>query len=164
MHTTLAHADTASLYGPELFPPRGHPLPARDIEFVELQDAYRHSGGIARGESLAQRMSLVGPGGYVDLARRIVGGQLFSFHWHDDFWLPMFQFDLVRLVPREAPRGVLAELRGALDGWAIARWYITPNRGLDDRLPLDLLDRDLPAVLAAARGARADARRGAWPT
>jgi len=163
MPITHAYADASSHARPGHFPRGSRPLPARDAEFIELQDAYRRSGGLARGESLAQRMSLVGPGGYVDLARRIVSGQLFSFPWHDDFWLPMFQFDPVRLVPHEAPRRVLAELRGALDGWAIAHWYVTPHAALDERLPVDLLDTDLPAVLVAARCARIDAQRGAWP-
>jgi Protein of unknown function (DUF2384) len=163
MHITQAHTDIARHARPGPFPPRGHPLPGRDTEFIALQDAYRHSGGLARGESLAQRMSLAGTGGYVDLARRIVGGQLFSFQWHDDFWLPMFQFDPQGLAPREAPRRVLAELRGALDGWAIAHWYLAPSQVLDGRAPLDLLDTAMPAVLEAARSARGDALRGAGP-
>jgi len=161
MTITPAHAEPARPARPGAFVGRGH-APARDAEFVDLQDAYRRSGGIARGESLAQRMSQTHPGGYVDLARRIVGGQLFSFQWYDDFWLPLFQFDPVRLVPREAPRRVLAELRGALDGWALAHWFVTPQRRLDERLPLEVLDSDLPAVLAAARGARIDSQRSAW--
>jgi hypothetical protein len=53
---------------------------------------------------------------------------------------------------------VLAELHGALDGWAIARWFVTPSEELGGATPLARLDSDLPAVLAAAR-ARRDARR-----
>lgn len=126
----------------------------RDADFVALQEAYRSAGGIGCGESMALRMSLTGSGGYVDLARRIVAGQLFSFQWHDQFWLPMFQFDAVLLTQREAPRRVLDELHGVLDGWAIAHWHVAPNAGLAGRRPLDLLDTDLPAVMGAARAAR----------
>jgi hypothetical protein len=163
MHTTQAHTDIARHARPGSFPPRRHAPPERDRDFIELQNAYRRRGGLARGESLAQRMSLAGSGGYVDLARRIVGGQLFSFTWHDDFWLPMFQFDPQRLTPGEAPRRVLAELRGALDGWAIAHWYLKPSHALGGGRPLDLLDRDLEAVLLAAHSARQDALRGMLP-
>lgn len=155
MPFTFARADTERFARAGPFPPRGLPLPSLDTAFVELQEAFRASGGLARGESLAQRMSLVGPGGYIDLARRIVGGQLFSFQWHEDFWLPMFQFEPVRLTPREAPRRVLAELRGALDGWGIAQWYVTPLCQLAGRTPLAVLDSDLPALLAAAGEVRA---------
>jgi len=163
MPITHVHTEVSNRARAGPFPRGGRALPARDTEFVGLQEAYRASGGIARGESLAQRMSLVGPGGYLDLARRIASGELFSFRWHDDFWLPIFQFEPLHLMPREAPRRVLSELHGALDGWAVAHWYVTASLALDDHRPLDLLDSDLPAVLVAARSARADARRCALP-
>jgi len=162
MHTTPAHATRPSPFRPGLPPSSCHALPSRDTEFVGLQDAYRRSGGLARGESLARRMSLLGPGGYVDLARRIVGGQVFSFQWHQDFWLPLFQFDAAQLVPRDASRRVLSELRGALDGWAVAHWYVRPDASLGERTPLEVLDTDLPAVLAAARRTRAETLAGTW--
>jgi hypothetical protein len=130
-----------------------HPPPTRDTEFVALQAAYRHSGGIVRGDAMATRMSLTGRGGYVDLARRIVGGQLFSFQWHDNFWMPAFQFDPELLCQREGPRRVLDTLQGALDGWALAHWYVQANPLLDGQRPLDLVDRELPRVLLAARAA-----------
>lgn len=122
----------------------------RNIQFAALQEAYRTSGGIARGDALATRMSATGRGGYLDLARRIVAGQLFTFKWHDSFWLPMFQFDPELLAPQEGPRRVLDELRFALDGWAISHWYVQPNNRLSGHRPLDLLDSDLGGVLAAA--------------
>ncbi len=128
----------------------------RDAEFVALQQAYRGAGGIGCGETISLRMSLSGNGGYVDLARRIVAGQLFSFQWHDQFWLPLFQFDPLLLTQREAPRRVLDELHGVLDGWAIAHWHVAPNTALAGQRPLDLLDTDLPAVMGAARAARQD--------
>ena len=129
----------------------------RDNQFAALQAAYENRGGLARGDVLATRMSATGRGGYVDLARRIVARQLFSFQWRDSFWLPMFQFDRHLLTLREAPRRVLDELRAALDGWEIAHWYVQRCDGLDGRRPLDVLELDLDAVLAAAR-ARAVAR------
>lgn len=123
---------------------------ARYIAFATLQEAYRSRGGIATGDVLATRMSAAGRGGYIDLARRIVAGQLFTFKWHDSFWLPMFQFDPQTLSLQEAPRRVLNELHAALDGWSIAHWYVQPNARLSRQRPLDLLDSDLSGVLAAA--------------
>jgi hypothetical protein len=130
-----------------------HPPPARDTKFVALQAAYRQSGGIVRGDAMATRMSLTGRGGYVDLARRIVGGQLFSFHWHDSFWMPAFQFDPELLCQREGPRRVLDALRGSMDGWTLAHWYVKAHPALDGQRPLDLLECDLPAVLRVAHAA-----------
>jgi hypothetical protein len=74
----------------------------RDAAFVALQAAYRGHGGIASGDSLAARLDRAGRGGYLDLARRIVAGDLFSFRWNDAFWVPLFQFDPVLLTLRAA--------------------------------------------------------------
>jgi hypothetical protein len=129
-------------------------MPDSDADFIALQDAYRQTGGIARGDQLAMRMGQAGRGGYIDLARRIVAGQLFSFRWHDCFWVPMFQFDPDSLSLREPPRRVLDELRGVIDGWDLAHWYVRANDTLAGHQPLQLLDTELPAVLAAARADR----------
>jgi hypothetical protein len=40
------------------------------------------------------------------------------------------------------------------DGWSMAVWYLQQNIWLDNRRPIDLLDRNPAAVLAAARGDR----------
>jgi hypothetical protein len=127
---------------------------ARDAAFVGLQEAYRGAGGIVRGDPLAARLGSCGHGGYIDLARGIVAGRLFSFQWHDSFWVPMFQFDPRLLTLREAPRRVMEELHGVFDGWDIAHWYVRANDWLSGQRPLDLLESDLPAVLAAARADR----------
>ena len=134
--------------------PAPHALPGGDAAYLALQTAYRGHGGIARGEALAGCLGRAGHGGYIDLARRLVGGELFSFQWHDAFWVPLFQFDPQLLTRRDAPRQVLDELRGVMDGWEIAHWYVRENASLDGRRPLDLLDTDLPAVLATARADR----------
>ena len=96
MPITLARSEPSRLdWHRHMAPPAtSFELPAaavsRDADFMALQDAYRDRGGLARGDHLAARLSLAGRGGYVDLARRIVAGQLFSFRWHDSIWLPMF--------------------------------------------------------------------------
>ena len=123
----------------------------RDAAFVALQVAYRSRGGLASGEELAVSMSRTGGDGYVALARRLVAGQLFSFRWHDRFWVPRFQLHPVSMAPRAAPVAVLDELFGVFDGWSLAHWFVHRHDDLDGERPLDLLDTDLPAVLAAAR-------------
>ena len=143
--------------------PGAGPVLPGDAEFVALQQAYRPQGGLVRAEALAACLGAAGCGGYVDLARRIVAGQLFSFEWHHDIWLPVFQLDPGTLAVREGPRRVLDELRGVLDGWALARWHVQPHAALGGRLPLDLLAPAPPAgaaeglaqVLDAARAERA---------
>jgi hypothetical protein len=122
----------------------------RGTEFIALNDAYRGHGGISRGEVVATHMSAAGCGGYIDLARRIVAGQLFSFRWSDSFWLPVFQFERRGFGVLEAPRRVLEHFHGTLDGWTIAHWYVQPNRQLGGHRPLDLMAIDLPRVLGAA--------------
>ena len=105
-----------------------------------------------------QRLNIAGSlfkrGGYAELARRIVAGDLFSFRWNDAFWVPLFQFDPPLLNLLAAPHRVLEELHGVFDGWAIASWYVRPHAELQGQRPLDLLDTNLNAVLAAARAAR----------
>ena len=128
-------------------PPRG----PCDEEFVALRDEYRASGGIERGDDLARWMEARSSGDFVSLARLIVGGQVFSFEWHHSFWIPMFQFELPTLRLRDGPRRVLAELAPAFDGWRLAQWFVQPNEALSARRPLDLVDHQLEAVLAAAR-------------
>ena len=66
----------------------------------------------------------------------------------------MFQFELRDLSVKQGPRKVLAELSPVLDGWALAAWFARPNSWLNDRSPVDTLDSNLAAVLAAARADR----------
>jgi hypothetical protein len=127
---------------------------AEDLAFATLQSGYRDHGGILQGESLAGCLSRAGRGGYVELARRIVAGELFSVRWRGAFWLPMFQFHPIELTPRTEPSKVLAELHGVLNGWQLARWHISVRGDLRGLRPLDLLESDLDAVLAAARADR----------
>jgi hypothetical protein len=135
-------------------PPVARHMLARDSDFLALQTAYRMNGGIARGDDVAMRMGRVSDSGYVDLARRIVAGQVFSFQWHDSFWLPMFQFEAEAMTLREAPRRVLDVLRFVLDGWSLAHWHVQPSMVLGGRRPLDLIDAEPDLVLDAARVTR----------
>ena len=119
-------------------------------DFATLRAAYGGSGGMARGDELAQTLQDRRRGDFLSLARLIAARRIFSFHWHHSLWVPMFQFDPLDLSLREAPQRVAARLGDALDGWAMALWFALPNRGLAGRRPVDLLQSNLPAVLRAA--------------
>jgi hypothetical protein len=122
-----------------------------DAGFVALQNAYRSSGGLASGSELAARLHINGEGGYASLARWIVGHHVFSFAWHEDFWLPMFQFDPRDLSLRRGLRPVLAELVDVMDGWAMAAWFAQPNEALQGHSPVSVWASHWPDVFQAAR-------------
>ena len=122
-----------------------------DSDFVALQCALRASGGLARGQDLAHSLQDRQAGDFTSLARWIVTRRIFSFAWHDSFWVPMFQLDPVDASLRPGAQSVVAELVGVLDGWSLALWFVRPNSSLAERTPLALLDHDLPAVFQAAR-------------
>lgn len=122
-----------------------------DTDFVSLQNAYRSSGGLAQGEELAARLHVSGEGGNACLARWIVSRQVFSFSWHDHFWLPLFQFDLAHMTLRQGLRPVLSELSDLMDGSALAAWFARPNDSLQGHSPVAMWSNRWPEVFQAAR-------------
>jgi hypothetical protein len=134
--------------------PSLEPMPQWTIDEREIdamRDAYRKTGGIARGDDLARWMKESGSGDILHLAKLLVSGVIFSFDWRSTFWVPMFQFDLGDLSIRQAPRRVIAQLGSSFDGWAISTWFSQPNSRLKGRRPVDLLESNLPQVLESAR-------------
>jgi hypothetical protein len=77
-------------------------------------------------------------------------GRIFGVEHRGKTVFPAFQFD-----PDGRPKalvGRVLEALGPRSGWQIASWFTTPNGWLaDDRRPVDLMDSDPDAVLAAAR-------------
>jgi hypothetical protein len=122
--------------------------------FAALRAAYLPTGGIAHGDDLARLLEDRQLGGFVSLGRLLVLGGVFSFEWQGSFWIPMFQFELRDLSLKPGPRQVLAELMPLFSGWSLAAWFVRPNSWLNDQIPVDLLDLNLPAVLEAARADR----------
>jgi hypothetical protein len=125
---------------------------ARD--FDALMAAYMWSGGLARHQEVALRLQESYGGTPTTLQRLINSHAVFAFDWRGSLWLPMFQFERPEMSVKPAVRQVLAELGGIFDGWSLAVWYLQQNIWLEDRRPLDLIDRHPAAVLAAARGDR----------
>lgn len=121
-----------------------------DHEFIALLNAFRSTGGLLRGDTLADQMQLRGLGGYAALARWIASGDVLSFAWQEEYWLPAFQFD-AGLAVRETSRPIVQQLTGVFDGWACARWLVTPHAALARRTPLECMDAEPGQVLQAAR-------------
>jgi hypothetical protein len=122
--------------------------------FVTMLSDYHASGGLARADNLGRLLDDWQCGGFVSLAKLIAAGDIFSFRWQGESWVPMFQFELRDLSVKPGPRLVLAELKPVLDDWGLAVWFIQPNPRLKTRRPLDLLDSDTEGVLVAARAER----------
>ena len=128
--------------------------PCADRQFLAMRDAYRRSGGLARGEDLARLLEDHRRGDFVSLAKLIAAGEVLAFEWRDAHWIPMFQFNLGDLSIKPAPRRVLGELAKTFDGWSLAVWFVEPNSWLSHRRPVDLMEAELSAVLEAARADR----------
>ena len=130
-----------------------------DVAFIALQCAYRPHGGISRLTDLPDagrvRCSMRDVGGQdVGVAGLVAAGQMVGFAWHHALWVPLFQFVAPGLTLADGPQRLVAEWGGALDGWALAAWFVRPNRVLDGRSPIDSLKSRLPEVLGAARADR----------
>ncbi len=128
--------------------PRGSPT---DAGLLELQQAFRATGGLARGDDLARLLDDQCNGDADPLAQLIDSRQVFGFARQYSVWVPMFQFELHDLSVKPAPGQVLAALGNGIDDWTTACWFVRPNPWLARRRPLDLLHGELPEVLSAAR-------------
>ena len=134
--------------------PKMHP----DRLFVEMLNAYRGSGGLARApEVLTLFHRCHGPDTSM-LARWIVHREVICFEWQSQSWLPLFQFDRLNLHPHLSLRPIFIDLSGIYNPWQMAVWFARPNQWLGNRSPVDALLFDLPAVVDTARTDRLVAR------
>ena len=123
-------------------------------DFEAMLAAYLWSGGIARHQELTSRLQEDDNSGPSSLGKLIDSHAVFAFDWRGSLWLPMFQFKQPEMYVKPQARKVLSELAGVFDGWSLAAWYLQQNSWLEDRRPIDVLDRHPAAVLIAARGDR----------
>lgn len=131
---------------------------AQDIQknhqFIDLLNAFRRSGGLARAPEVAARFQMYGVGDISPLAGWINRREVICFEWQARLWMPLFQFNPVGLTLRAGLSVVLAELVGVYDDWELATWFAQPNPWLADRTPADMLAVAAPQVLNAARAER----------
>lgn len=125
-----------------------------DHQFVAMLNSYRGSGGLAREhEVLALFKRRCGPD-LATLASWIGERKVICFEWQSQTWLPWFQFNRFDMAPQPELGQVFAELTAVYGPWELANWFAQPNPWLADRIPVDTLVSDLPAVLRAARADR----------
>ncbi len=126
----------------------------KNTQFVNLLNAFRRSGGLARVPEVAARFRMYDSNDVSPLAGWINNRQVISFEWQAKRWLPLFQFNPVGLSLRAGLKDVLTELLGVSDDWEVAAWFARPNPWLAERAPADMLAVAVPQVLSAARAER----------
>lgn len=126
----------------------------KDNQFVDLLNAFRRSGGLARVPEVAARFQRQDMNDVSPLAGWINKREVISFEWQSKLWMPLFQFNFVGLTLRAGLSSVLAELVGIYDDWELASWFAQPNPWLADLTPADTLTVAAPQVLNAARADR----------
>lgn len=125
-----------------------------DAAFVSLLAAYRATGGLVRGEDVAEYLCRQGGDGFGALARRIAASEVVHFRWESIIWLPLFQFERPTLSVRPEVQDVLAELRSVLDNREVTLWFVTPNAWIEGRRPVDLVKSGSFELHCAARADR----------
>lgn len=120
-------------------------------QLTAVVDAFNAAGGIATGEEVSILLRRHCDQPLSKLARWIVGGDIVAIEWRGQTLIPLFQFDLDRATVKPEVSAVLATLRDPGDTLRTSRWWVAPNRRLQDQSPLDCLYSDLPAVLQAAQ-------------
>ncbi|MEO5797258.1 MAG: hypothetical protein ABIP34_20710 [Rhodoferax sp.] len=126
-------------------------VPGVDTQFIALLDAYRPSGGLARTQETLELFMRRGGPDLATVARWMARREVVCLDWHAQSWMPVFQFDLVNMVPLPQLAPVLAELNPAYPPWVLAAWFAEPNPWLEGERPADVLVSDTAEVLNAAR-------------
>lgn len=126
----------------------------RNNQFVDLLNAFRRSGGLARAPEVAGRFQCRGGLEVSPLSGWINKREVICIEWQSRQWLPLFQFNPVGLTLRAGLSTVLAELVGIYDDWQLATWFAQSNPWLADCTPADTLAVAAPQVLNAARAER----------
>lgn len=119
--------------------------------FIALLKAFRGSGGVAPSDVFAPVFAQHQFEGAPTLQTHIDRANVFGFEWRNHFWIPLFQFDAERLTIRTSAREVRTTLPASWSGWHLAAWFARPHGLLDDRSPVDVLDRCQADVIRAAQ-------------
>ncbi len=131
---------------------------AIERQFVAIERAYAHQGGLATGDAVAEMLRTRSSQPLSALARWIVDRRIVSFTWQPRLLIPLFQFEPVNMRPRPCVLDAVAELSPFLDDWELALWFVEANAWLDGRPPIDVIDDDPAELLQAARADRQVAR------
>ena len=124
---------------------------AADQQFMDMLQAYRHSGGLLRAPDVAARCRPHSGTDVHTLAAWVRHRQVVSFEWLSRTWLPVFQFQRADMRRQAGLAEVLSELVGLYDDWQLANWFARPHQRLADGTPADRLSHAPTEVLVAAR-------------
>ena len=69
------------------------------------------------------------------LATWLTGREIIGIDWRGHTWLPMFQFDPVRLTPLTTLAPPFSALIPMFDAWELADWFARPSNWLAGRVP-----------------------------
>lgn len=130
---------------------------ARNNQFVDMLNAFRRSGGLARAQEVACRFKSENSGNVSPLAGWIDNRQVISLEWQSKIWMPLFQFNPSGTTLRAGLSAVLSELIQVHDDWGVATWFSQPSSRLAGGTPADLLAASASQVLNAAFAERAAA-------
>ncbi len=131
----------------------------KNDRFVDLLNAFRPSGGLARVTEVAARFQMHGVQEVSPLAGWISRREVICFEWQSRLWLPLFQFNPVGLTLRAGLGDIVAELPEVYSDWEVATWFAYPNPLLEHRAPADMLAVAAAQVRDAARVERSMAAR-----
>ena len=126
----------------------------KSLQFIDLLNAFRPSGGLARSDETLELFMRRGGPNLSTVARWIARREVVCLDWNAQSWMPIFQWDLVDMVPLPQLALVVAELNAVYPPWALAAWFARPNAWLGSERPADVLLSHGGEVVDAARAAR----------
>ena len=85
-----------------------------------------------------------------DFSESIADRQVVHFEWQAQTWLPLFQFNLVRMQPHAALASILGKLNGIYNNGEVAEWFSRANLQLKGCSPSQMLATHPEAVVDAA--------------
>jgi len=129
-------------------------LPRHTRAIADLHAAFQSTGGIANSNEMTVRLRAHYDQPISQLARWIVARDVVSYTDCSETFLPLFQFELAQMSPRQDVRTVIAELVSVFDDLELAWWFAESNAWLSGSTPVDSLRGDPGAVLNAARADR----------
>jgi hypothetical protein len=137
---------------------------AQARQYRAMENAFSSTGGIVSADEVVTRLGRHTDQPISQLARWIVDHAVLSFPWRTRTMLPLFQFQfqfqfhLASITIHPTVTAVIGELVPVLGDWDISVWFAEPNAWVSDTAPVEAIDRDVHAVLDAARAERYLAR------
>lgn len=125
------------------------PGPGTDF-FTQMSVRLVGEGGLISEQALQAQLHLQGLP-CEGLADWLARGQLRSFSWGGQRWLPRFQLTDSGFALRSDVAAIADELAGAMDELEILAWFVCPNEALDRRTPLASMRASYREVLEVAR-------------